>query len=111
MAKKAPRLEPYDLETIRLGHFSAVRQVNNGYGDFMGYSVVGQHSAWPKREASIAKLVAMGILEMDPAYFGAIECVMRLTVDGERLYKSFIAMEEDGSLAVMLEKLKKKKKC
>lgn len=102
---KAPRLEPYDLETIRLGHFMALRQIHDGYGAFQGFSVIGQAVGWPRREASVAKLVGMGILHADPAFDGACERPLLLTENGERLYASFRKMEEDGSIRDFLAKV------
>lgn len=107
MTQEGPRLSLCDLETIRLGHFMALRRIDDGYGSFAAYSVIGQPVAWPKREASIAKLVGMGILEVGEDSLGAVERPLRLTAAGERLYESFIRMEENGELRKLIEKLEK----
>lgn len=99
-----PTISPGDLETMRLGHFGALRRIDDGYGTFAAYAVIGQPIPWPKREASIARLVGMGILEVTEDSLGAVERPLKLTGAGERLYKRFVELLETGELKKILEK-------
>lgn len=93
-----PALERYDLETLRLGYYSALRKTFDCRGRHEGYAVIGQPASWPRREASVRKLEEMGFLEIVAEEEGWPEARMRLTERGENLYAQFLDALERGAL-------------
>lgn len=108
--RKAPSLEFFDLETIRLGHHLALRRINDENGFLHHYYVIGQPVAWPKRIDSIAKLVRYNLLEADQQCREAVECILHLTEQGEKIYEEFIRREASGELKRNMEELQQKRR-
>lgn len=110
--RKSPPLEFFDLETIRLGHFMALRRINDENGFLHHYYVIGQPQpdSWPKRIESIAKLVRLNILEPDRQCREAVECMLYLTEQGEKIYAEFVKREATGELRRNMQELQKKRR-
>lgn len=94
---KEPVIETYDLETLRLVYYSAVRLSYDVSGEPCGFSVIGQPSPWPKREASAQKLMKLGFIEVMPGCEGLLEAMVRLTPRGECVYGQFLDALEGGA--------------
>lgn len=99
MAQKVA-LGYFDLETLRLGYYQAVRAERDGYGKSRGYSVIGQPSPWPRREASIAKLVECGLFSVEEWKPGQIELMIYLTDKGHEVYNRWLATLHDDKARV-----------
>ena len=107
---KTPPLEFFDLETIRLGHYMALRRINNSDGELDHYYVIGQPTPWKRRIQSIAKLVRYRFLETDEQCPECVECVLYLTKQGEKVYEEFTRREESGELRKNMLELQAKRR-
>lgn len=106
----APQLEFFDLETVRLGHFGAIRRINGIGGILDHYYVVGEPVPLPRRRESIAKLVRYHLLEPEPRYQEGVDVSMRLTEKGESIYEEFTRREESGELKKNMLELQEKRR-
>lgn len=91
-------LTTYDLETLRLGYYSALLQDRTPEGEICGYSIIGQATGWPKREQSVTKLVEMGFLTPNEEKAALLDVPLMLTPKGECLYGQFLEALETGKL-------------
>lgn len=108
--RKSPPLEFFDLETIRLGHFMALRRINDENGFLHHYYVIGQPDVWPKRIESIAKLVRFNLLETDRHCREAVECMLYLTEQGEKIYEEFVRREATGEIRRNMQELQERRR-
>lgn len=96
-------LKPCDLETLRLGYYSALRREHDPDGNFLRWSAVGQPSEWPTLAESVERLVGLGLLEPDRKSSSLLETPMKLTRRGQSVYKQFLAALESGKLRSALQ--------
>lgn len=89
-------LSLFDLETLRLGYFQALRVLRNGAGKILSYFVIGQLKARPRLEKSVHKLLEAGLLKEEAGAESAIESRLEITTAGETIYRQFCEMEERG---------------